>query len=203
MNDFEKKIKELRQLYEENPKEIMDILNKDIDNVSSNHAECNNFEALKPSVFKEVGGVKLGYIIIITILVFSGFINFGENTIMHFFGLIFFLAGFFCSKGVPGFGLVFLFSHGCTGLGLMLGGIFSRDFYQGIITDITKGIQIYFTIGIIAIIAAIFMMLFYNLSSTFRKNEKIPVISLGLFTLPVIMINLLPYIYSYVVKFFG
>ena len=67
----------------------------------------------------------------------------------------------------------------------------------------TRGVQIYFTIGIIAIVAAILMMVFYNLSETLRKNDKIPVISLGLFTLSVVMANLLPYIYSDIVKIFG
>lgn len=203
MDDFENKIKELRQLYAEKPDECMELLDEVIHNASSHKVTYGNLESLNSGVIKEIGGIKLAYILIIAILVLSGFINLGENTIMHFAGLIFFLAGFFIGKGVPVFGLIFLFSHGCTGLGLMLGGVFSNDFYQGILSDMTRGVQIYFTIGIIAIVAAILMMVFYNLSETLRKNDKIPLISLGLFTLSVVMVNLLPYIYSDVVKIFG
>lgn len=202
-SDFEERIKELRRLHDLNPNETINMLDKVIDNTNLYNLASSSLESPKTGVIQEIGGIKLAYIVIITILVFSGFLNFGENTMLHFFGLVFFLAGFFIGKSLPGFGLIFLFSHGCTGLGLMIGGLFSLDFYQALMSDMTRGIQIYFAIGIVVIVVAIFTMIFYNLSATLRKNDKIPVISLSLFTLSVVMANIFPYIYTDVIRIFG
>lgn len=202
-DDFEMRIKELRRLYDMNPNETINVLDQVISNTDLYRESSNDTKSAKVRVFQEIGGIKLAYIVIITILVLAGFLNLGENTMMHIFGLVFFLAGFFVGKSTPGVGLIFLFSHGCTGLGLMIGGVFALDFYRGILTDLSKGVQTYLTLGIIAIVVAIFMMIFYNLSPTLRKNNKLPVISLGLFALSVVMVNLLPHIYDDVIRILG
>ena len=42
-----------------------------------------------------------------------------EQFMMYFFGTVFFLAGLFIGLNVPVFGIIFLFSHGGSGFGII------------------------------------------------------------------------------------
>ena len=125
--EFDKRIQELKRLYKMNPGGTTKMLDEAMKSTDLYHMTPEDMEVPRyetntaGNVIKEIGGTKIAYIVIIAILVFSGLLNFGESTAMHVFGIIFFLAGFFVGKSVPGFGLIFLFSHGGSGIGVMIG----------------------------------------------------------------------------------
>ena len=63
--------------------------------------------------------------------------------------------------------------------------------------------MIYLIILVVIAIISLFILIFYSLSKTLRKNQNIPLISFALFLIVLCMIKILPFIYLDVIRLFG
>ena len=63
--------------------------------------------------------------------------------------------------------------------------------------------MIYLIILAILAVIGLFILIFYSLSKTLRKNQNIPLISFTLFLMVLCMIKILPFIYFDVIRLFG
>lgn len=119
----------------------------------------------------------------------------------YYFGFIFFIAGFFIGTSIPGFGIIFLFSHGMVGLGLMTGPTLLNIINNPYMTDNPKNIYIY--LGVICVLFAVAVIKtiidsiknLKNISNTSRyvkvKNQAIIIL---LFTVGIVMVQIMPFI---------
>ena len=127
---------------------------------------------------------------------------------MYIFGLVFFFAGLFVGSYVIGFGLIFLFSHGGSGLFIMISSLLSNEFFDfedisnnpvftdgGIPNDLKQ-----YLIGIIAVFAiAIIYTIAHNLSSKLKEDNKHIIIILSLYLIGILLVGLAPRIFPYLI----
>ena len=119
----------------------------------------------------------------------------------YYFGFVFFIAGFFIGTSIPGFGIIFLFSHGLTGLGLMTVPLLLNITNNPYMTDNPKNIYIY--LGVICALFAVAVIKtiidsiknLKNISNPSRyvkvKNQAIIIL---LFTVGIVMVQIMPFI---------
>ena len=119
----------------------------------------------------------------------------------YYFGFIFFIAGFFIGTSIPGFGIIFLFSHGLTGLGLMTVPLLLNITNNPYMTDNPKNIYIY--LGVICALFAVAVIKtiidslnkLKNISFSHKKtNKKNQAIIILLFTVGIVLVEVLPFI---------
>ena len=86
---------------------------------------------------------------------------------MLLFGFVFFLAGFFIGLFVPKFGLIFLLSHGLSGVFLIFAdtGVFSNP----VLSDGFSYLSLMIYSGIILIVCGFITTFIYNLSDKVKK----------------------------------
>ena len=169
MKEFDSEIEKLRVLYNEKPTETINEINKAIINLKNETNE--DIPEKKYSRKAVISGLFAVCIFLISITN----INYGsEQFMMYFFGTVFFLAGLFIGLNVPVFGIIFLFSHGGSGLGIMC------------LTKIAVGLIV---IGIISTI-------FYNVSKKIRDKKYSLLIILAMFAIGIAIIQVLPMIYN-------
>lgn len=79
--------------------------------------------------------------ILLLIIICAGILALGlfnlEGFPMYAFGFVFFVAGMLIGTFVPGFGVIFLLSHGLTGLGFMISSLGIKD-YTVLLSDSPK-----------------------------------------------------------------
>lgn len=102
---------------------------------------------------------------------------------MFLFGSIFFFSGLFVSMQAKYFGLIFLFSHGVTGLGIMLGFMLLNDKSKLILSDVSSNKMSFLKYGEVIIIIGIILSIIYNLNDNWKKKEYIKPAILGVFML--------------------
>jgi hypothetical protein len=124
-----------------------------------------------------------------------------ESIPFYYFGFIFFIAGFFIGTSIPGFGIIFLFSHGMTGLGLMTVPTLLNIINNPYMTDNPKNIYIY--LGVICVLFAVAVIKtiidslnkLKNISFSYKKtNKKNQAIIILLFTVGIVLVEVLPFI---------
>lgn len=128
---------------------------------------------------------------------------------MYIFGVIFFIAGLFTGLNVPGAGLIFLFSHGGTGLFIMIISLFGMDdsmglekiFNNPVFTDggIHGNILIYLIIMAIIFVVAIIYTILHNLSPKLKEDKKHIIRILLLFLIGILLLAIFPKIFPYVI----
>ena len=96
-----------------------------------------------------------------------GFLNI-NNIGMYVFGWVFFVAGMLIGMFVPGFGLIFFLSHGCTGLGLMLNALDIGVIYNNILSA-SDSIKIFFGGSILVLIV---LTIIFVIMNNFPKNRE-------------------------------
>lgn len=117
---------------------------------------------------------------------------------LYYFGMIFFVAGFFVGNNIKGVGIIFLFSHGGTGFGLMLASLLGNTLKSPVFEDIIPlNIKIYLIVGICFIVLAFLVSIINNLSDKIRYKTKYPFVPLSIFTIVFVMAALFPYIIKY------
>lgn len=112
MKDFDNKLEQLRELYNEKPTETINEINKAIIKIKNgtNKRESKEEKKSKNALISGIFAVCIFLISIVNI-------KYGtEQFMMYFFGTVFFLAGLFIGLNGPIFGIIFLFSHGGAGL---------------------------------------------------------------------------------------
>ena len=159
----------IEKLYDKNPSYIVEGLENLIQ-----EAEEDNYrdKPLLDKLFKDQDKeLVLSVFLMILMVPFGLFtLNNLEALPLYFFGLIFFLAGLNVGFSQKGFGLIFLFSHGGVGMGLMLGSLLSKAMTSGLFTDGGRNLVIYLVINIIIIIIGFLATVIYNLSDYFLDS---------------------------------
>lgn len=199
MNDdkYKESLNKINEYYKENPDITTNELEKAVYNIEYNILMKNN--DVKNSTGIDIEPVwlyRIGFVILILLigLIDIAYGNFDGN---YYFACIFFLAGLFVGLYVRGFGLIFLLSHGLSGLALMIGPTIKSILSSPIITDLAnKSILFFMVIGIIALITAFLMTALYNLSNKIQGNKYSLFIIFILYLFGILMIKLIPIIYG-------
>lgn len=184
MEEFDNLINDLRELYKEKPKKTIEEINSAIVSIKSSDIINKTLKILVVSII---------YIICIALL---GLTNIGisqDLVFEYYIGAIFFLVGLAIGLKLQLFGIIFLFSHGCTGLGLMVIPKIIEILKNPIMTDNPTNIMIFLTFGVLLVIVGIILTIMYNLNKKFKYSLFI---ILGVFLLGIAIIQLLPYIYG-------
>lgn len=208
-DEFYKRVNNLKLEYKNNPDETLKqmdgILNtlKQLGMKENTKKEIEKPENEKISlveIIKEViekKGINTIYIaVFIILIVLLGFINSFENMFMYYFGVVFFIAGLLIGIFVPYGGVIFLFSHGATGLGIMLIPKVSAILKSPVLTDGNTLIIKFLILAVIAAIMGFILTSLYNFSEKFKKSKKSMPIILGLFLLAILIVQLVPVIFS-------
>lgn len=191
MKEFDSQIEKLRVLYNEKPTETINEINKAIINLKNETNE--DIPEKKYSRRAVISGLFAVCIFLISITN----INYGsEQFMMYFFGTVFFLAGLFIGLNVPVFGIIFLFSHGGTGLGIMCFTKINKILQSPIMTDNPTNLQNLLVLGVGLIVIGIISTIFYNVSKKIRDKKYSLLIILAMFAIGIAIIQLLPMIYN-------
>ena len=191
MKEFDSQIEKLRVLYNEKPTETINEINKAIINLKNETNE--DVPEKKYSRRAVISGLFAVCIFLISITN----INYGsEQFMMYFFGTVFFLAGLFIGLNVPVFGIIFLFSHGGTGLGIMCFTKINKILQSPIMTDNPTNLQNLLVLGVGLIVIGIISTIFYNVSKKIRDKKYSLIIILAMFAIGIAIIQVLPMIYN-------
>ena len=189
-NSFEDKLNKLRELHDKNSM----IIDHEVDYIISKYGTERKIDLKKLKTYI--------LIIFIILCVLLGLVNAFNSNIdidisLYYFGIAFFLAGLFIGLSVKSFGLIFLFTHGGAGLGLMLIPIIKNLELKVYLTDNPTFLLIYLIIIIIAIILAIILTVLYNLNDRLKDNIKIYSLIFILYLLAITMVVILPKLLPY------
>ena len=191
MKEFDSEIEKLRVIYNEKPTETINEINKAIINLKNETNE--DIPEKKYSRRAVISGLFAVCIFLISITN----INYGsEQFMMYFFGTVFFLAGLFVGLNVPVFGIIFLFSHGGTGLGIMCFTKINKILQSPIMTDNPTNLQNLLVLGVGLIVIGIISTISYNVSKKIKKKKYSLLIILAMFAIGIAIIQLLPMIYN-------
>lgn len=138
---------------------------------------------------------KIVFAFIILLAGLMGLINKSFDGI-YYAGAIFFLSGIFVTLNDEKFNLIFLFSHGLTGLCLMLYVTVYMILKSPALTNSANSIMMYLIISIAMIIAGFISIVLYNLNYKFIDYKYSLPIILSLFLIGILMIKFLPTIYG-------
>ena len=119
-----------------------------------------------------------------------------EQFIMYFFGTVFFLAGLFIGLNGPIFGIIFLFSHGGTGLGIMCFSKIKGILESPLMTDNPTNLKYLLVLGTGLILAGIISTIFYNVSKKIRDQKYSLPIILAMFVIGIAIIQILPLMFN-------
>jgi len=196
--DFNQLISRIQELYKKNPKKTSNELKNVVKKIENEDNEKQN----KKWLFSDIESEKLALVIMCLAFLAIGLINGIKDgyILFYIFGLVFFLAGFYIGNTEKYFGLIFLFSHGGVGLGIMIGPLLSEIFKMPILSDaVNTNLYLYLNISILFLVAGVVATLLRNLSDNFKEKKYSLLFSLSLFFIGVLMIILFPNIYTYLI----
>lgn len=188
--NFDEKLNKIKELHDKHPM----VIDYEIDYIISKYDRKGKIDPKKLKIYLSVAFVIL--------CILLGLVNINSNVgelgwITYYAALIFFLVGLGIGFNLKGFGLVFLFSHGGAGLGLMLIPIIKNLELKMYLTDNPTFLLIYLRIIIIAIILAIILTVLYNLNDRLKDNIKIYSLIFILYLLAITMVVILPKLLPY------
>lgn len=190
--EFEESINKLRKLYTTD-KSILKKINLIID-------EKNDDRSTMSKIISEIKFDLLLLFLIVIGIILIGFFNIGEIA-LYFGGVAFFLAGIGIGMFIDVFGLIFLFSHGMTGLCLMMGALLSKILENPVLSDgpLHSSIIICGVIVIALFVIATILVIMHNLSITMKKKKYFKDLILFLyflgFLITALYVNFFPIIY--------
>lgn len=199
MNDnrYKECLNKIDKYYKSNPDITTNELEKTIYNIEYNVLTKNS--SIGPKKILDVDIVWIYRVAFVIIVLAIGLVDILNNSFdgTYYFGAIFYLAGLFIGLNIKGVGLIFLLSHGGTGIGIMLVPTIINILKSPLMSDLANNnIMSILVIAFIAIVVAILMTVFYNLSDQFKnKNYSLPVILL-LFMIGIVIIKIIPIIYN-------
>lgn len=140
---------------------------------------------------------KVAFVIIVALLGSVTVLTNEEFSMLYYFGCIFFIAGLYVGLSVPKFGLIFLFSHGGTGIGLMLVPYIMNILKSPYLSDLPNNniFKLLFC-SLLCFIIAFIMTVIYNLSDKFKNNKFSLLITFILYIIGISIILLIPIIYK-------
>lgn len=197
---FEENEKKLENLRSKNQKLVDKRFNSFIQDLKNeiDYTENNNnkniLDRLGISKNKDIFYLVLVYTLIIIfglIVLIPYHIN---NLAIFFFGFVFFVAGMQIGLGkeTKGFGLIFVFSHGGTGLGCIYTSLLMDRFNPDVLTDLSSNMKVYLIATIALTIISFLSMTIYNLSDIISWRKMSKVVILLLFALSIFLVGMLP-----------
>lgn len=199
MNDnrYKECLNKIDKYYKSNPDITTNELEKTIYNIEYNVLTKNS--SVGPKKILDIDIVWIYRVAFVIIVLAIGLVDILNNSFdgTYYFGAAFYLAGLFIGLNIKGVGLIFLLSHGGIGIGIMLVPTIINIFKSPLMSDLANNnIMSILVIAFIAIVVAILMTVFYNLSDQFKnKNYSLPVILL-LFMIGIVIIKIIPIIYN-------
>ena len=151
---------------------------------------------------KKTKNSKFNYLALIlfsVLVALLGLLNVNLNsdlTFLYYFGLFFFIAGYYTIMSDEDKTVIFLFSHGMLGLGVMLIPLISEIINTPLLSDSPINIYIYLGIVILLIITATTLSVIYKLSNRFKEKALLKIIPLIIYLIAIIMVDILPHIYT-------
>lgn len=199
MNDnrYKECLNKIDKYYKSNPDITTNELEKTIYNIEYNVLTKNS--SIGPKKILDIDIVWIYRVAFVIIVLAIGLVDILNNSFdgTYYFGAIFYLAGLFIGLNIKGVGLIFLLSHGGIGIGIMLVPTIINILKSPLMSDLANNnIMSILVIAFIAIVLAILMTVFYNLSDQFKnKNYSLPVILL-LYMIGIVIIKIIPIIYN-------
>lgn len=135
----------------------------------------------------------------IAILVFGLLMLFPSNISnipLYIFGFVFFIGGFQIAIGEDntGFGIIFLFSHGGAGIGIMIYSLLLERLNLAMLSDINGNLKVYIIITAFIILFSFICTVIYNLSYKYKTNIYNKVILQLFYLVGIVLVGLLPII---------
>ncbi len=185
-NDFYEYIDKLREIYEKKPKKA----------TKEAKASLERLKQTKKQLISDNNKVKLYICLYFVFLALIGLVNINIYP-MYLFGLIFFAAGSLVGLNVPGFGLIFLFSHGGSGIGVILGTMLGPIFESPIMSD--NPVNLYICLGGIGflILLGTILSILYNLSEPLKDKKNFILVPLVIFGIAITLTVILSTVVSY------
>ena len=199
MNDsrYKECLNKMDNYYKSNPDITINELEKTIYNIEYNVLTKDS--SISPKKILDIDIVWIYRVAFVIIVLAIGLVDIINNSFdgTYYFGAAFYLAGLFIGLNTKGVGLIFLLSHGGTGLGIMLVPTILNILKSPFMSDLANNsIMSLLVIAFIAIVVAILITVFYNLSDQFKnKNYSLPVILL-LYMIGIVIIKVIPIIYN-------
>ncbi len=199
MNDnrYKECLNKIDKYYKSNPDITTNELEKTIYNIEYNVLTKNS--SVGPKKILDIDIVWIYRVAFVIIVLAIGLVDILNNSFdgTYYFGAAFYLAGLFIGLNIKGVGLIFLLSHGGIGIGIMLVPTIINIFKSPLMSDLANNnIMSILVIAFIAIVVAILMTVFYNLSDQFKnKNYSLTVILL-LYMIGIVIIKIIPIIYN-------
>lgn len=138
---------------------------------------------------------KISIIAIVIGLLLIGLLNI-NMCVSYYFGLAFLLGGFFVTLIDDPFVLIFLFSHGLTGLGIIVIPVLSSIFKSPVISDISVNFVSYIIIACIFLLIGFISAILYNLSYRVKCINNIKILPFLLLFIGILIIYIIPWIYG-------
>lgn len=196
-NKYKECLNKIDKYYKSNPDITTNELEKTIYNIEYNVLTKNS--SVGPKKILDIDIVWIYRVAFVIIVLAIGLVDILNNSFdgTYYFGAAFYLAGLFIGLNIKGVGLIFLLSHGGIGIGIMLVPTIINIFKSPLMSDLANNnIMSILVIAFIAIVVAILMTVFYNLSDQFKnKNYSLPVILL-LYIIGIVIIKIIPIIYN-------
>lgn len=187
---FEQNIADLKKLYEEKPTIVVREVDSAIKRIQKTENEESN------AIFKEIDMRILGTVLISIFILVIGFIN-PQSFGMYLFGFVFFLAGNLVGYFVDKFGLIFLFSHGVTGICMMVASQIGSIISSPIMEDLPRVQYIYLVFNIVLFVAGVITVVLCNLSKTIRNRKETILIMMSIYAIAFLMVIIFPKIFGY------
>ncbi len=193
--EYDKYINELNSLYEKNPKNVTKEVGEAVKRIKDKESGKKNLLGdIDTDLLLTIG-------LMIVIALFSLLSPSIDTITIYIFGLAFFAAGLFIGFSQKGFGIIFLFSHGMTGLALMVGSFLQPVFESGLFTENPSNVYLYLGIIISIFIVALLITILVNLSDNLKRVKYIRPIVIGIYGVGFLLVAILPRILSFIVNF--
>ena len=184
---FDEKLSEIRKYYVENPQQVDHEVSVCLYNIK-------NLSLEKKSLLSDISYDILIFCFLSIIIACIGFLHL-SNIWVYIFGLIFFIAGLLIGLNTKIFGIIFLFSHGMTGLFIMEGALLGDIVNSPIFSDSPTNIYIYLGVIIVIFFISLICSILHNLSDNLKRYKYLKCIILFLYLLGFLMTGLFPYIF--------
>ena len=158
--------------------------------------ETNKQKYIINNLEKDMIYILLIYLCMIVFSMVMFIPNYLYNIVIFIFGLLFFAAGFHTATRDDSmiFDLIFLFSHGGSGYGVMIYSMLSERITLGKLTDLGGNLKLYITLTVAVLIITFIATIIYNISKSLKKYKYNKVILLLLYAIVLVLIGFIPII---------
>ena len=183
---FDEKLTELRKYYLENPQKVDYEVSVCLNNIKEINKDRKN-------ILFDVPYDILFFCLLSIMIVLIGFLNF-SNIGLFLFGFVFFITGLLIGFNEKIFGIIFLFSHGMTGLCIMETALLGDILNSPIFSDYPIKIYIYLGIIVFIFVISLIFSILYNLSDNLKKYKYLKCIILFLYLIMFLLTGIFSFI---------